>query len=352
MSNNIFDKNNRLIISAPYIIAEAGVNHEGSLKKAYKLIDFAKKGGADAIKFQTYKAEKLVIKNSPAYWDTKKEKTKNQFDLFKKYDHFEKEDYIKLYRHCVKKKIDFLSTPFDNESVDFLNPLMKYFKIASADLNNIPLLKKIASKKKPIFLSTGASNLEEIKSSVKLLKKYGINKIALLHCILNYPTASHNANLNMINSLKKEFVKIKIGYSDHTLPDQDMMVPTTAFLLGAKIIEKHFTLNKKLPGNDHYHSMDYKDLKKLRSNINKILNLIGNKKIKGPIPSEKKAIKNARRSIVVAKKIKKGEKFSEQNLTFKRPAVGLSISEWNKVIGKRSKKNLKEDDVVKKIHIL
>ena len=352
MSNNIFNKKNKLIISAPYIIAEAGVNHEGSLKKAYKLIAFAKKGGADAIKFQTYKAEKLTIKNSPAYWDTKKEKTKNQFDLFKKYDHFEKEDYVKLYRYCIKKKIDFLSTPFDNESVDFLNPLMKYFKIASADLNNIPLLKKISSKKKPIFLSTGASNLKEIKSSVKLLRKYDINKIALLHCILNYPTASHNANLNMINSLKKEFREIKIGYSDHTLPDQDMMVPTTAFLLGATIIEKHFTLNKKIPGNDHYHSMDYKDLKKLKSNISKILNLIGNKKIKQPIPSEKKAIKNARRSIVVARKIKKGEKFSEQNLTFKRPAIGLSISEWNNVIGKRSKKNLKEDDVVKKSHIL
>ena len=210
MSNNIFDKDNKLMMSAPYIIAEAGVNHEGSLKKAYKLIDFAKKGGADAIKFQTYKAEKLVIKNSPAYWDIKKRKTKNQFDLFKKYDHFEKEDYVKLYRHCVKKKIDFLSTPFDNESVDFLNPLVKYFKIASADLNNIPLLKKIASKKNQYFYQQELQILKEIKSSVKLLKKYGINKIALLHCILNYPTASHNANLNMINSLKKSLLKLKL----------------------------------------------------------------------------------------------------------------------------------------------
>lgn len=349
--SKIFNKKNGVKISMPYLIAEAGVNHEGSLKKAFKLIELAKKGGADAIKFQTYKAEKLVIKNSPAYWDTKKEKTKNQFDLFKKYDFFEKEDYVKLYRHCKKKKIDFLSTPFDNEAVEFLSPLVKYFKIASADLNNIPLLKKISSKRKPIFLSTGASNLKEIKSAVKLLKKSGCKKIALLHCILNYPTISHNANLNMISSLKKEFNKIKIGYSDHTLPDKDMIVPTTAFLLGAEIIEKHFTYNKNLPGNDHYHSMDYKDLKKLKSNLKKILNIIGKKKSKQPIPSEKKAIKNARRSIVVAKNIKKGEKFSEQNLTFKRPAVGLSISEWENVIGKKAKINLKKDKVINKTHI-
>ena len=174
--------------SFPYVIAEIGVNHEGSLKKAKRLIIEAVKGGADAVKFQTYKAETLAAKKSPAYWDTKKEKTKSQFKLFKKFDKFNKEHYKKLYDFCKKKKIDFSSTPFDEKSVDFLNPFLKYFKIASADINNLPLIKKIANKRKPVIISTGASNIKEIKYAVNFLKKKWLqgNYNYALHFELSY----------------------------------------------------------------------------------------------------------------------------------------------------------------------
>ena len=337
--------------SEPYIIAEAGVNHEGSLKLAKKLVDLAKKGGADGVKFQTYKANKLVLKKSPAYWDIRKEKTKNQYDLFKKYDILNKKDYIYLANYCKKKKIDFLSTPFDNEAVDFLNPLVKFYKIASADINNVPLLRKIGSKRKTVILSTGASQIKEIQRSIKILKKAGCNNIIILHCILNYPTIKANANLNMIKSLEKKFKNNIIGYSDHTLPDQNMSVPVSAYLLGARVIEKHFTFNKKKKGNDHYHSMDIKDLLNLKKNLKEILLLLGEKKIKEPIKSELKSIKHARRSIVSARKIYKNEKFTKENLTFKRPGYGISVIHWDKVLGKKALKNIEENSLILKEHI-
>ena len=187
--------------NASYIIAEIGVNHECSIKVAKKLILLAKRGGADAAKFQTYKAEKIVKKNSKAYWDIKKEKTKSQFELFSKLDKFQPEDYKNLALYCKKLKIDFLSTPFDLESVSFLNPLVPLFKISSSDITNIPLIKKIANCRKPVILSTGASNIDEIKSAVKILRK-GTKKIIIMHCILNYPTKDLNANLSMILDLK------------------------------------------------------------------------------------------------------------------------------------------------------
>ncbi|MBD1172207.1 N-acetylneuraminate synthase family protein, partial [Pelagibacterales bacterium SAG-MED05] len=273
----IFNFKNIQKNNTTYIIAEIGVNHECSVKVAKKLISLAKKGGADAAKFQTYKAEKIVKKNSKAYWDLKKEKTQSQFELFSKLDKFQPKDYKNLALYCKKLKIDFLSTPFDLESVSFLNPLVPLFKISSSDITNIPLIKKIANCRKPIILSTGASNIEEIKSAIKILKK-GTKKIIIMHCILNYPTKDWNANLSMITDLKKNFPQYIIGYSDHTLPDTNMLNLTTAYLLGAKVIEKHFTHNKKLKGNDHYHSMDVEDLKNLSKNIthiNKILGKIG-----------------------------------------------------------------------------
>ena len=189
--------------SFPYIIAEIGVNHECSLKKAKKLIDLAASSGANSAKFQTYKAEKLASKYSPAYWDMKKEKTSSQYVLFKKYDKFNHFHYKELYKHCKKRKIEFSSTPFDEEAVDFLNPFLKFFKIASADINNLPLLKKVASKKKPIILSTGASNVSEIKFAINYLQKFGCKEIVIMHCILSYPTSDENANLDMISDLKK-----------------------------------------------------------------------------------------------------------------------------------------------------
>ena len=325
--------------NASYIIAEIGVNHECSIKVAKKLILLAKRGGADAAKFQTYKAEKIVKKNSKAYWDLKKEKTKSQFELFSKLDKFQPEDYKNLALYCKKLKIDFLSTPFDLESVSFLNPLVPLFKISSSDITNIPLIKKIANCRKPVILSTGASNIDEIKSAVKILRK-GTKKIIIMHCILNYPTKDWNANLSMILDLKKNFPQYIIGYSDHTLPDSNMLNLTTAYSLGAKVIEKHFTHNKKLKGNDHYHSMDFKDLKNLSKNIkhiNIILGKIGKKKF---VKSEVKSRKFARRSIVVKKDLKKNKIITENDIIALRPNIGISVENWNKVLGKRTKKKL------------
>ncbi len=330
----------------PYIIAEIGVNHECSLKKAKKLIDLAALSGASSAKFQTYKAEKLASKHSPAYWDMKKEKTSSQYVLFKKYDKFDYYHYKELYKHCKKKKIEFSSTPFDEEAVDFLNPFLKFFKIASADINNLPLLKKVASKKKPVILSTGASNISEIKFAVNYLKKFGCKEIVIMHCILSYPTIDENANLDMISHLKKIFPNNIIGYSDHTLPNKNMINLVTANILGAQVIEKHFTNNKKKKGNDHFHSMDSSDLKEFFKSYKKIKQIRGKNK-KEVIKCELQSRRYARRSIVISKDIKKGESIVKSFLTTKRPGTGLTPNLIDKIIGKKAKKNLKSDHVLK-----
>ena len=203
---------------------------------------------------------------------SKKEKAKSQYKLFKKFDKFNKEDYVMLSNYC-KKSIDFLSTPFDENSVDFLDPLMNFYKVASADLTNYPLLKKISSKNKPIILSLGASTCK-IEATLKFLKKNKAGNLILLHCILNYPTIDQNANLEKIILLKEKYKNHIIGYSDHTLPDSVMFPLVMATLYGSKIIEKHFTYNKKLKGNDHYHAMDYQDLKNLRLILKKLVFLM------------------------------------------------------------------------------
>ena len=322
----------------PYIIAEIGVNHEGSINLAKKMIYLAKKAGADAAKFQSYKAETLASKNSPAYWDLKKEKTKSQYELFKKYDSFTVYDYKKLSQYCKKIGIDFISTPFDHESVDFLNPLVPFFKISSSDITNIPLLKKISSKRKPIVLSTGASSINEIKNALNVLKP---NKVILMHCILNYPTKNENANLRMIKGLKKNFPKNIIGYSDHTAPDINLSSLLTAYTLGAVVLEKHFTYNKSLSGNDHYHSMDYKNLFEFKKILEKVFTLLGKKDEKTPILSENIARKNARRSIVLKKEINICKKFETKHLICKRPGTGISPIYWDRIIGKFPRKKLK-----------
>ena len=267
----------------PYIIAEAGVNHEGDLDLAYRLIEEAKEGGADAIKFQTYKASSLASKFSPSYWDLTKEKTTSQYELFKKYDSFWKKEYYQLASYCQKVDIEFLSTPFDKESALFLNDIMAAYKISSSDLNNKPFIDYLCSFNKPIILSTGASYLWEVEQSVSWIAEHG-NPISLLHCILNYPTSNENANLSMITTLRDKFPNLIVGYSDHTLP-QSMEVLEIATLLGAKIIEKHFTHDKTLPGNDHYHAMDLNDLKLFNKKLDRLLMLLGSN-FKKPLESE------------------------------------------------------------------
>ena len=341
-----FNYNHLLKLKKPYFIAEVGVNHEGSIFKAKKLIDEAARGGADAVKFQTYKAGKIAVKKSPYYWDIKKESTKSQFDLFSKFDKFNFKEYLILSKHCKKRKVEFLSTPFDLEAVDFLNPIMNLFKISSSDITNYPLLKKIASKKKPIILSTGASSIKEIREAINILRKNKAKNIVLMHCILNYPTKNSDANLNMIKSLKKEFPKCITGYSDHTLPSYDMQNLITAYLLGAKVIEKHFTLNKKQKGNDHYHSLNRKDLNNFNKRIYDINQTLGENKKKF-LQSEVKSRIYARRSIVLKKDLAKNTKIKNEHLICKRPGTGISPKYFTKVLGKKIKRNISSDTILK-----
>lgn len=331
------------IIDTPYIIAEAGVNHEGSMEIAKRLVDEAKEGGADAIKFQSYKAETLASKHSPAYWDTTKEPTKSQFELFKKHDSFWKDEMQELKGYCDKVGIEFLSTPFDIESATFLNDMMDVFKISSSDITNKPFIEYICNFGKPIILSTGASNLQEVKDAVSWITPFSV-PLALLHCVLNYPTPDKNANLGMILGLKKAFPDNLIGYSDHTLPNA-MKVCEIATLLGAVIIEKHFTHDKSLPGNDHYHAMDKNDLKIFKDNLNETLNIIGRYDVID-IEDEDKARKHARRSLVASRNIPKGKIIEKADLTFKRPAHGISPKDIDLVIGKKARTEIKEDTVL------
>lgn len=336
-----------------YLIAEIGVNYYDiakkkgiSLIKAGKLmIDKAAAAGVDAVKFQTYKAKSLASKYSPAYWDTTKEITLSQFELFKKYDKLEYKDYVFFADECKKLGVDFLSTPFDLEAVDALYDLVPAYKIASADITNKTLIKKIARKNKPILLSTGASNISEIWQAVEWIFEENNKQIVLLHCILSYPTKYKNANLGMIRNLNNIFPDFVIGYSDHTLPNKAMDVLTSAFLLGANIIEKHFTIDKSLKGNDHYHSMDPNDIIKLNKRMRYITSLYGfdRKKI---IKEELDSKKYARRSIVAKVDIKCGELISEDKIAVKRPGIGISPEFWEDIVGKRANVNIKEDEIL------
>jgi sialic acid synthase SpsE len=306
-----------------YVIAEIGVNHGGDIKLAKELIDLAKKGGAHAAKFQSYKAHKIAAKDSPAYWDTSKEPTQSQFELFKKFDSFGPKDYEELAAYCKEVGIDFLSTPFDLEAVDFLNPLQRLIKVASADITNFPLLRKVAASKKPIILSTGCSTIQEITSAVSELTNYGATEIVLLHCILNYPTSDENANLGMITSLQQEFPGCHIGYSDHTIPSDEMTVLCASYVLGARVIEKHFTHDKTLQGNDHYHSMDWKDLQNFINRVFTLNSIIGLNR-KEPLSSEMNSIKYARRSLYYTRDLLAGHEVSESDLAALRPGTGTS----------------------------
>ena len=343
---NIFNKK-------PFLIAEIGVNFYDIAKKegisdmdaAKLMIDEAKKCGVDAVKFQSYKAETIASRNSPAYWDLSEEPTTSQFELFKKFDKFGAEEYRKLADYCNGVGIMFLSTPFDFASVDYLDEFMDIYKISSSDLTNIPFIKYIASKNKPILLSTGASTLSEIKQAVDAIEEVSTVDVAIMHCVLSYPTAYEDANLLMIKDLAEYFPDYEIGYSDHTKPDENMAVLTTAYNYGATILEKHFTLDKTLQGNDHYHAMDSQDVVKFGDNV-KFLSKINGMKNKQPLICESSARKEARRSIVASRDIKKGEEISNGDITFKRPGTGIYPSRIDEVIGKVAKEDIPEDTIL------
>ncbi len=342
----VFDQFERGIhrpIHQPFIIAEAGVNHEGSIELAKRLIDEAAEGGADAIKFQTYKAEKIASRHSPSYWDLNSEPTTSQFQLFKKYDKFWKKEFEALKQYCDQVGIEFLSTPFDVESATFLNDLMNVFKISSSDITNLPFIEFMCRFEKPILLSTGASFLWEIHQAVEVIKRYEL-PFSIMHCILNYPTPDDQANLGMIQDLKKHFPESLMGYSDHTLPKQ-MKTLEVAALLGAVVLEKHFTHDKTLPGNDHYHAMDKEDLKNFRANMKELSGLLGSYQ-KAPIPTEDLSRQNARRSLVATRNLQVGDILQTSDLTWKRPANGVSPKYLEQVLGSTCIKPIEEDQAI------
>ncbi|MHC1732887.1 MAG: N-acetylneuraminate synthase family protein [Bacteroidales bacterium] len=335
------------------LIAEIGVNYYDIAKKlgisnmdaAKLMVKEAKEAGVHAVKFQTYKAETLAAKESPSYWDTNEEATTSQFELFKKFDSFSYKEYKELSQYCNVLGIEFLSTAFDIESADYLYELMNAYKISSSDLNNLPFVEYQAKKGKPILLSVGASNKEEIDKTIQIIRKHNNLPIVLLHCVLEYPTPYGHANLNKIVSLKNKYPDLIIGYSDHTKPDADSDVVKTAYNIGAVVVEKHFTLDKNLPGNDHYHAMAPEDVKKIIKGIEFIDLIRGSYEIKC-LDTELAARNNARRSLVTACDIKKGEKITEDKLTFKRPGAGISPADIDKVIGREILLDLDEDTIL------
>ncbi len=331
--------------SRPFIIAEAGVNYENSMETALKMVEEAAEAGADAIKFQSYKAGKIASKYSPSYWDTAKESTTSQHELFQKYDKFDTAHYRKLAEKAREKGIWFLSTAFDHNFADELEPLMPLYKIASADLTNFPLLKHCAKKGKPLVMSVGASNIGEIERAVQTVEDAGNNKIVLLHCVLSYPTAPQNANLRIIEHLQKIFPEYTIGYSDHVPPHENCIALTTAWLLGARIIEKHFTLDKSLPGNDHYHAMNPEDLRNFRKQCDLVTEMLGQQK-KEVLECEKEPRKQARRSLVAARDFKKGESIQLSEILIKRPGTGIAPEYLDIVADKMLNRDIKEDELL------
>jgi len=328
-----------------YIIAEAGVNHNGNIETAKKLIDVAKNSGADAIKFQTFKAEKIVSLNAPKaeYQLSSTENSETQFQMLKKLE-LDLSSHIILMDYCRKKEITFLSTPFDLESIDLLCSIdIEIFKIPSGEITNLPYLKKIGEQKKQVILSTGMANMNEIADALKILTDSGTNKsnITVLHANTEYPTPFEDVNLLAMQTIRKTF-DVNVGYSDHTL---GIEIPIAAVALGATIIEKHFTLDKYMEGPDHKASLEPHELKAMVVAIRNINKAMGNG-IKEPSNSEFKNINIARKSIVASCIIKKGDVFTENNITTKRPGSGISPMLWYNVIGKKAKTDFQEDDII------
>lgn len=340
-------------MNKPYFIAEMGVNFYDTarvlgispLEAAKLYIDEAAQAGVDCAKFQSYKANTIVSKNSPAYWDTSEEPTKTQYELFLKYDHFDQIEYQELCDYTHGKGLDFTSTPFDYASADYLEPMVDFYKISSSDLTNLPFIKHIGKKGKPVFLSTGAAYLSEIDEAVRVLREAGCRELVLLHCVLSYPTRPEDANLRMIETLKRVFPDSRVGFSDHVVPDAAMTTLSAAYLMGAEVLEKHFTLDKKLPGNDHYHAGDPRDFQTAIANFRKLDTLLGSGD-KAVLECERVSRREARRSLVLTRDMRAGDVIHEADVMAKRPGTGISPKYTDLVIGKQIKVDLAEDSVL------
>lgn len=326
-----------------YIIAEAGVNHNGSLKTAKKMVDVAKLSGADAIKFQTFKAENIVTRNTlKADYQVKNTGEDTlQYSMLKQLElsYF---DFCEIKEYCDDSGIEFLSTPFDLESIGFLQELgIRLFKIPSGEITNFPYLKKIGQTGLPVIMSTGMSTLDEIGDAIMVLKKYGSRDISLLHCTTEYPAPLASVNLKAMQTIAEIF-NLPVGYSDHT---EGIVVSVAAAAMGAVVIEKHFTLDRNMEGPDHKASLVPDELKALVQSVREVEMALGNGK-KIPSECERKNADVARKSIVANKYIKAGEIFTEDNISVKRPGTGISPMKWNSVLGKVAPCDFKADDLI------
>lgn len=328
-----------------FIIAEAGVNHNGSIELAKKLVDVAVEAGADAVKFQTFKAEKSISRyaQKAEYQKQLTDTSESQLYMVSKLE-LDEAAHEELFAYCRSKEILFLSTPFDLDSVNLLKKLgLKIFKIPSGEITNLPYLRKIGALKKEIILSTGMANLGEIEDALDALREAGteLKNIAVLHCNTEYPTPMQDVNLKAMQTIARAF-NVRVGYSDHT---SGIEVPIAAVAMGATIIEKHFTLDKNMEGPDHKASLKPDEFKAMVHALRNIEKVLGNG-IKKPSPSELKNKPIVRKSIVAAKNIKKGEVFTEENITVKRPGNGISPMRWDEVLGKEASKDYKQDDLI------
>lgn len=330
-----------------FIIAEAGVNHNGSVELAKKMIDIASACGADAVKFQTFRSDQGISKFAPKaeYQKRSTRDNETQLEMVKRVE-FDESAHKELIAHCKKKQIKFMSTPFDDESVELLQRLeVDIFKIGSGEINRLPLLRKIGSLGKKVILSTGMADLKEIQDALDILIKSGTSadSITVLHCNTEYPTPMEDANLKAIQTIAATFPDVQVGYSDHT---NGIEAAIAAVAIGAVVIEKHFTLDKNMDGPDHQASLEPDELKAMVRSIRNIEKALGDG-VKKPSVSEQKNIPIVRRSIVAARDIQKGEIFTEENLGIKRPGTGISPMLWYEVIGKKAKYNFQKDELIK-----
>ena len=328
-----------------FIIAEAGVNHNGRLETALKMVDAAADAGADAVKFQTFKAKNLVSRSAPKaeYQKLTTGVSESQFDMIRKLE-LDVDSHKALTARCVEKNIMFLSTPFDLDSVELLYGLgLEIFKIPSGEITNLPYLIKVGGLKKKLILSTGMADLGEIEDALDVLTESGASRenITILHCNTEYPTPFEDVNLSAMLTIGEAF-KTCVGYSDHT---PGLEVSIAAVALGATLIEKHFTLDRNMEGPDHKASLEPEELKAMVQAIRNIEKAMGNG-IKKASPSESKNRIIARKSIVAARAIKRGEIFSSENISVKRPGGGISPMEWDKIVGLKAKRDFRDDDFI------